>query len=361
MRLRPAHQKNAPSIPQISPHVCGHTVQFYDDDAFLVETVARHISPALAADGTAIVIVTKSHREALDDELALRGFDLGSRNVQGRYLALDAEETLREFMVEGWPDEALFNATVGAVVSRSIAVARGTQLACFGEMVALLWARGNREGAIRLEQLWNALGERHSFSLLCAYPLASFEHEKDRRHFFNICGEHTDVNPAEGYPAHGDERQRRRAVAGLQRENRALRNEIRLSQERVLLLQGASQAGTWEMDVLDETFSFSSKTARMLGLPCGDVSITSFLDVMRYSGDRDNFLECLKRARTGRKEFVAEFRINRDGETRLLSIRGKTYYNHGQPVILGILSDVTPFAAERARRGAPGSRPGFER
>jgi len=348
MRSRPAHQKNAPAIPQISPHVCGHTVQFYDDDAFLVGTVARHISPALTSDGVAVVIATETHRVALDQELLLRGLELRSRKMHGRYLSLDAEETLREFMVEGWPDEPLFNATVGSVVSRALGIACGSQVACFGEMVALLWARGQRDAALRLEQLWNNLAERHSFSLLCAYPLASFEHEKDRRHFFNICGEHSDVNPAEGYPAHANERRRRRAVAGLQRENRVLRNEIRLSQERVLLLQGASQAGTWEMDVLDETFSFSSKTARMLGLPCGDVGLASFLEVMRYSGDRDNFVECLKRARTGRKEFVAEFRIHRDGETRLLSIRGKTYYNHGQPVILGIVSDVTPPTAQVA-------------
>ncbi|HZU42715.1 MAG TPA: MEDS domain-containing protein [Terriglobales bacterium] len=348
MRVRPAHPKNAPMIPHISRQVCSHAVQFYDDDAFLVATVARHIIPALSADGAAVVIATKSHRDAVDDELALRGLDLRSRKLQGRYLSLDAEETLREFMVEGWPDEALFKATVGGLVSRALAIAGSMRLPCFGEMVALLWARGQRDAALRLEQLWNILGERHSFSLLCAYPLADFQQEKDRRHFFNICGEHTEVNPAEGYPAQGNERQRRRAVAGLQRENRALRNEIRLSQQRILLLQGASQAGTWEMDVLDETFSFSSKTARMLGLPCGDVSLVSFLAVMRYSGDRDNFLECLKRARTGRKEFVAEFRIDRNGETRLLSIRGKTYYNHGQPVILGILSDVTPPYAQAA-------------
>ena len=348
MRSRPAHPKNALANPRISPHACGHIVQFYEDDAFLVETVARHVGPALAADGTAIVIATKSHREALDDELTLRGLDLGSRKVHGRYRSLDAEQTLREFMIEGWPDEALFNATVGTIVSRALAIAGGSQVACFGEMVALLWARGQRDAALRVEQFWNGLAERHTFSLLCAYPLADFQHEKDRRHFFNICGEHTDVNPAEGYPAHANERRRRRAVAGLQRENRVLRNEIRLSQERVLLLQGASHAGTWEMDVLDETFSFSSKTAKMLGLPCGDVSLASFLDVMRYSGDRDNFLECLKRARTGRKEFVAEFRIHRGGETRLLSIRGKTYYNHGQPVMLGVVSDVTPPAAQAA-------------
>jgi PAS domain S-box-containing protein len=349
MRARPARQENARAIAPIPSHACNHVVQFYDDDAFLVETVARHISPTLGAQGAAIVIATKAHRDAINDELTLRAVDWKAASRQSRYFVLDAEETLARFMVGDEPDEARFRATVETVISRAEAANRSDmQVACFGEMVALLWARGYRQAAVRLEQLWNAIALQHSFALLCAYPLAHFQDEKHRRLFFNICGEHTDVNPAESYPVRGTERQRRRAVAGLQRENHALRNEIRLSQERVLLLQGATQAGTWEMDVLDETFSFSSRTAKMLGLACGGVSLAAFLDVMRYSGDRDNFMECLKRARTGRKEFVAEFRINRAGGTRLLCIRGKTYYNHGQPVILGIVSDVTPPAAARA-------------
>jgi len=349
MRARPARQENARATAQVPPHLCDHVVQFYDDDAFLVETVARHIGPTLAANGAATVIATKAHRDAINDELSLRAIDWRGASERNQYFLLDAEETLARFMVGDQPDAARFRATVEKVISRAEAENRSDmQVACFGEMVALLWARGCREAAVRLEQLWNEIALRHSFTLLCAYPLAHFQDEKHRRLFFNICGEHTDVNPAESYPVRGTERQRRRAVAGLQRENRALRNEIRLSRERVLLLQGATQAGTWEMDVLDETFSFSSRTAKMLGLAFGGVSLRAFLDVMRYSGDRDNFMECLKRARTGRKEFAAEFRINRGGETRLLSIRGKTYYNHGQPVILGIVSDVTPPAPARA-------------
>jgi hypothetical protein len=44
----------------------------------------------------------------------------------------------------------------------------------FGEMVALLWADGDRNGALVLEELWNDLTRRMSFPLLCAYPARFF-------------------------------------------------------------------------------------------------------------------------------------------------------------------------------------------
>ena len=61
---------------------------------------------------------------------------------------------------------------------------------------------------------------------------------------------------------------------------------------------------------------------------------------MPYSGDRDRVLASLKRASTGRKEFVTEFRMSVGAELTCFSVRGKTVYNDGQPLVLGV-SDVT--------------------
>ena len=72
--------------------------------------------------------------------------------------------------------------------------------------------------------------------------------------------------------------------------------------------------------------------------------MSQFAAVMPYSGDRDRLLASLKRACTGRKEFVTEFRMSLGEEARVFSIRGKTAYNYGQPLVLGVLSDVTPGA-----------------
>jgi hypothetical protein len=44
----------------------------------------------------------------------------------------------------------------------------------FGEMVALLWARGQAAATVRLEHLWQQFCKEHAFSVFCAYPKAGF-------------------------------------------------------------------------------------------------------------------------------------------------------------------------------------------
>jgi PAS domain-containing protein len=326
------------------PRPSAHIVQFYEKDDFLVESVARFFDPTLAASGAALVVATKAHRDALADELKARGFDVETAIQQGRYVALDAATVLAQFMVDGWPDEDRCKQALVPLIEQVTSSSKSSDVAVFGEMVALLWADEKREAAVRLEQIWNQLAKTHSFALFCAYPMAGFDQDKHRKLFFNICGEHSDVNPTEDYPSTGSERQRRRKVAHLQQKTRALANEIRLSQERILLLQSAAGVGTWEMDLLDDTLSFSSKAAGMLGLQAGCIPLSQFVAVMPYSGDRDRLVASLKRARTGRKEFVTEFRMSLGDQARVFSIRGKTAYNDGQPLVLGVLSDVTPEA-----------------
>ena len=63
-----------------------------------------------------LVIATSSHRAGFEDQLQARGLDLVTIARQGRWLALDAEATLAEFMVEGWPDAKSFATVIGGVL-----------------------------------------------------------------------------------------------------------------------------------------------------------------------------------------------------------------------------------------------------
>jgi signal transduction histidine kinase len=92
-------------------------------------------------------------------------------------------------------------------------------------MVALLWAEGNFEAAIQLEQLWNEIAQTHSFSLRCAYPLAGFGDDSHAEPFLKICTEHSAVIPAENYTALGTEDERLRNIAQLQQKAEAMGNE----------------------------------------------------------------------------------------------------------------------------------------
>jgi len=205
----------------------GHVVQFYADDTFLLDALSRFIGTALGGGDAAIVIATKEHREGLAQRLKTRGFDLNKAFVQGRYVPLDATETLARFMVNSKPDAARFAEIIGGLVAGAKTAAGGEQprVAAFGEMVALLWAAGNPGAAIRLEQLWNDLAKQHSFALRCAYPMGAFDKAEHTEPFLQICGEHSAVIPSEGYTELTGDEDRLRAITILQQRSQALENE----------------------------------------------------------------------------------------------------------------------------------------
>jgi signal transduction histidine kinase len=205
----------------------GHVVQFYSDDSFLIESLSQFVGAALVAGDAAIVIATRKHRDSLAHRLSDRALNLDKAACEGRYIALDATEALSRFMRDGQPDPSVFAATIGAEISRAAtgAAHHNARVVAFGEMVALLWAEGRAEAAIKLEQLWNDLARQHSFSLRCAYPITGFRDEAHAAPFLKICSEHSAVIPGEGYTALGTEDGRLRNIAELQQKAEALETE----------------------------------------------------------------------------------------------------------------------------------------
>ena len=203
----------------------GHFVRFYQADAWLVEEVVAFAERALRVGGRAIVIATQAHLSAIGSHLS-RGARTGPglAPYPGRYLALDAERTLARFMVDDWPDEALFFASIGTLMESAVAPSRGPVHA-FGEMVSVLCERGQHEAALRLEALWNELARRHAFTLFCAYPQALFSHAEHSPLFEHICAAHTHVLPSE-LLARADDAQQHRLVALWQQKAMALEREV---------------------------------------------------------------------------------------------------------------------------------------
>jgi signal transduction histidine kinase len=208
-----------------SDGICNHDVQFYADDAFLLDSLVPFVGKSLEQGGAAIVVATKAHRDGLSQRLEGGAVLPESAIQQGRYFTLDAAQTMAAFMKEGMPDKALFNRVIGDLVSRAAAIAYQGKVAIYGEMVALLWQQGKADAAIQLEQLWNDLAETHSFSLRCGYPLAGFNREHHRDSFARICSQHHAVIPAENYTAIVDGNDRLRMIAYLQQAEQALKSE----------------------------------------------------------------------------------------------------------------------------------------
>ncbi len=201
-----------------------HSVQFYGEDSGLLDGLSRFIGDSLEGDGSAVVVATPPHREGLTQRLEDRGVDTAAAIQQGRYILMDATETLSKFMLEDWPDPERFADVMSKVVVRAKEAAEGANghLAVFGEMVAILWAQGKFDTAVRLEQLWNELRQTHSFALRCAYPMAGFNREDHGEPFLKICSEHSHVIPGESYMALTTDEERLRNVSRLQQRAEAL-------------------------------------------------------------------------------------------------------------------------------------------
>jgi signal transduction histidine kinase len=221
-------------------------------------------APVLAAGGAAIAIATKAHHEALAQRPAIWDCPLSAAARQGRYIALDAEETRAACMVDGWPHEERFKTLIGTAIARA-AFATGKKkprIAAFGEMVALLCADGNPDAAIRMEQLWNELIASHSFTLLCGYPMARFENESQDRRFQLICAEHAHVIPAESYTALHSAESRRRTISLLQQkaarldaltiENEGLTRKLNSAKSALLEAEKLAAAGRLASSVAHE-------------------------------------------------------------------------------------------------------------
>src|SRR5215472_4519648 len=154
----------------------GHVIQLYNEDGPLLDLLSRFVESALTGNDAAVVIAVKAHAAGITERLAARGLDVPKAIREGRYVLLDAAETLAKFMVDGLQDARRFADLVGGTIVRAKAAAQGERqrAAVVGEMVSLLWAAGNIDGALRLEQLWNDLATTHAFSLRCAYPMSGF-------------------------------------------------------------------------------------------------------------------------------------------------------------------------------------------
>jgi len=247
-----------------------HGVQFYTDDGALLVALRRFIGGAVAAGDPAIVIATQAHHDALDQQLRDQGLDTNRAIREGRYMVAEADETLSRIMVNGSVDEARFNETMGGLLAqaRSAAQGKGSRVAVFGEVVALLWARGKSQEALRLERLWNDLARQHSFSLLCAYPADGFDHDRNLGPFLEMCGEHSEVVSSKSPAEMGLIEKRLGAIAELQQRTQALEIELKLrrSEERFrLFVEAVRDYAIFMLDPEGRVASWNNGAQRIKG------------------------------------------------------------------------------------------------
>jgi DNA-binding NarL/FixJ family response regulator len=173
----------------------GHVVQFYTDDAVLLDELSALFRGSLGEGRSVAAIMTSSHRSGLESRLLAQGVEVSEATQKGRLWMLDAEQALGEFMEPGGPSRERFLLQFGNILStlKATTVAKGSGVVVFGEMVAVLWAQKKYEAAVRLEELWNELALTSSFYLCCAYPANTFRDGLTLVRYAEICAQHSHV------------------------------------------------------------------------------------------------------------------------------------------------------------------------
>ena len=171
-----------------------HEAVFYSNEQQLLDHLSRFVAAALNAGNGAIVVATGAHQENLVRSLEAGGVDVAAALKQGRYIALDVNETLSSFMVNGMVDSVRFLQSFENLIlaTASAAQAKQPRVAIFGEAANLLWKQGNVEAAIQSEKLGNQLTRNFAVDILCGFSMAAhavMEEDVLQR----MCAEHSAV------------------------------------------------------------------------------------------------------------------------------------------------------------------------
>ena len=145
-----------------------HIAHFCESEEVFLKTLTTFVGEGLNAGEGTIVIATPAHRQALNEQLTKAGIGVPCAIRENRFISIDVDSALQRFMVNAWPDDQRFADMLEGLIHRASAHQR--RVRAFGEMVALLWGRGQSGATVRLEYLWNQFCRSYSFPLLCSYP-----------------------------------------------------------------------------------------------------------------------------------------------------------------------------------------------
>lgn len=176
-----------------------HIVQLYQDQEFLNRAVCRFAAAALAYGEGVILVPTLTHWKAFRPRLEAEGVDVEAVQGRGQLTVVDANEFLPRFMREAMPDAPVFLGLAAEVIARARGTGRYPKVRWWGEMVNVLWERGDVDASMGLEDLFQQLGHDHGVALFCSFLMDNFSGEVHTRMLPRLGQNHSHLIPAEDY------------------------------------------------------------------------------------------------------------------------------------------------------------------
>ena len=176
-----------------------HIVQLYQDQVFLNRAVCRFAGAALSNGEGIILVPTLTHWGAIRPRLEAEGVDVEAARQRGQLTVVDADEFLPRFMRDAMPDAPIFLGLAADVIGQARAGGRYPRVRWWGEMVNVLWERGDVAASMNLEDLFDQLAKKHDIAIFCSFLMDNFNGEVHARMLPRLGTNHSHLIPVEDY------------------------------------------------------------------------------------------------------------------------------------------------------------------
>jgi DNA-binding NarL/FixJ family response regulator len=175
---------------------CAHEAQYYLHDSDFLESLQGCVSTALHAGDAVIALLTGSHQRALCKGLQAMGLKLQEEIRTGRLRLLDADAIVAGYLGDELPDETRSREEARLLLesAKKTRIGEHARVCVFGECASLLYAKGNGDVVLRLEQFWGQLGKTHELYLRCWYQVNPQQLELDSQFFQQVSDQHSTVH-----------------------------------------------------------------------------------------------------------------------------------------------------------------------
>jgi hypothetical protein len=176
-----------------------HIVQLYQDQDFLNRAVCRFAGAALANGEGLILVPTHAHWDTIRPRLEAEGVDVKAAQERGQLTVVDADEFLPRFLRDAMPDSPVFLGLAADAIGQAHADGRFPRVRWWGEMVDVLWERGDVAASMNLEDLFDQLAEQHDIAIFCSFLMDNFDGEVHARMLPRLGTNHSHLIPVEDY------------------------------------------------------------------------------------------------------------------------------------------------------------------
>ncbi len=176
-----------------------HIVQLYQDEDFLNRAVCRFAGAAIANGEGIILVPTVDHWNAIRPRLEAEGVNVKAARERGQLTVVDSDECLPRFMRNSMPDSSIFLGLAADVVGKARAGVRYPKARWWGEMVNVLWERGDVAASMNLEDQFDQLAKQHDIAIFCSFLMDNFDGEVHTHMLPRLGTNHSHLIPVEDY------------------------------------------------------------------------------------------------------------------------------------------------------------------